>query len=683
MSTRDPSFAAFTQLVEQDPYLRPYIPNIMNRLAAITRRECKLLALGQSLVDFASAHEYFGLHKKKDGWVLREWAPHASGISLIGDFSSWREEPRLALRRITNEGVWELSLPHEALQHEQHYKLMMHWWEGDFENKGERLPAYVRRVTQDPTTKIFSAQVWDPPQAYQWKHPQYRVPSHKAPRIYEAHVGMAQEEGRVGTYEEFTNKVLPRIAEAGYNTIQLMAIQEHPYYGSFGYQVSNFFAPSSRCGTPEDLCELIDTAHGLGIAVVMDIVHSHAVKNEVEGLSRFDGSYDLYFHAGPRGEHSAWQTRCFHYGKTEVLHFLLSNCRYWLDAFHFDGYRFDGVTSMLYADHGLGCAFDNYGKYFDGNVDLDALVYLALAAKLVHALRPDALVIAEDMSGMPGLASTREFGGLGFDYRLAMGIPDFWIKTLKHAKDEDWNVSQMWHELTNRRADEQTISYAESHDQALVGDKTVIFWLADKEMYENMALSKPSLLIDRALALHKMIRLITYATCGRGYLNFIGNEFGHPEWIDFPREGNNWSYHYARRQWSLRDNKLLRYAGLAEFDRAMMRLGEESNFVESGFPEKVYDHVANQILVFKRAEILFAFNFNPTTSFPEINVEAAPGRYRIVLDSDAKEYLGHGRVEDAREYQTVKGKGGSNILALYLPTRSALVLQRVGDLPKS
>jgi 1,4-alpha-glucan branching enzyme len=484
---------------------------------------------------------------------------------------------------------------------------------------------------------------------------------------------MAQEAEAVGSYRDFTRNVLPRVRDGGYNAIQLMAVQEHPYYGSFGYQVSSFFAPSSRFGTPEDLRELIDTAHGMGIAVIMDLVHSHAVRNEVEGLSRFDGSYSLYFHDGARGEHPGWNSRLFDYGKIETLHFLLSNCRYWLDAFKFDGFRFDGVTSMIYHDHGLGSGVGSYDHYFCGNVDEDAMTYLGVANKLIHTVRPDAVTIAEEVSGMPGLAAPLEDGGIGFDYRLAMGTPDYWIKLLKHSRDEDWNVSELWRELTNKRADERTIGYAESHDQALVGDKTLMFWLADKEMYWHMQVDDNNLVIDRAMALHKLIRLVTCATAGDGYLTFIGNEFGHPEWVDFPREGNNWSYKHARRQWSLCDNSRLKYKFLNEFDKAMMKLAETSGFLSEPWPYKHYEHVQDMVLGFERAGLLFLFNFHPTNSYESRAIGCKPGTYSIVLDSDAPDFGGHNRVDHSLRYETSPVDGQ---LRLYLPSRTALVLKR-------
>lgn len=659
-------------LVEIDPWLTPHEGALRHREWLFHHQLSRIATSELDLADFASGHEHFGLHRLEHSWVIRERAPNASRVTLIGDFCNWELRPEFDLTR-RPDGTWELFLPLTTLKHQQHYKLMMFWREGEREVCAERIPSFCRRVTQDPATNVFSAQVWAPPQEYQWRHPSFTVPR-RAPRIYEAHVGMAQEEAKVGSYREFTKLVLPRIASAGYNTIQLMAVQEHPYYGSFGYQVSNFFAPSSRFGTPEDLKELIDTAHGMGIAVVMDLVHSHAVKNESEGLSRFDGTYTLYFHDGARGEHSAWNTRLFDYGKAETLHFLLSNCRYWLDAFKFDGFRFDGVTSMIYRDHGLGSSVNSYDHYFCGNVDEDAMAYLAIANKLIHELRPDAITIAEEVSAMPGLAAPQAIGGVGFDFRLAMGVPDYWIKLLKHSRDEDWNISEIWRELVGRRAEEKTINYCESHDQALVGDKTIMFWLADKEMYWHMQVHDQNLIIDRAIALHKMIRLLTFGTAGNGYLNFIGNEFGHPEWVDFPREGNGWSYHYARRLWSLRDSSELKYKFLADFDQALMLMGEAFKVLEFEWPHKVYEHVDDKVLAFERAGLLFVFNLHPTNSYESRLLHVGEGSYRCVLDSDDPAFGGFDRFDRTLTYSTSKNDHG---LRLYLPSRSALVFKRM------
>jgi 1,4-alpha-glucan branching enzyme len=534
-------------------------------------------------------------------------------------------------------------------------------------------------VVQDDHTKIFNAQVWAPVHPYHWKNAEFRRFS-EAPLIYEGHIGMAGEAERVHTYNEFRTDILPRVLKAGYNTIQLMAIPEHPYYGSFGYHVSSFFAPSSRFGTPEELKQLVDEAHGMGISVIIDLVHSHAVKNENEGLGKYDGTRWQFFHDGAKGEHPAWDSYCFNYGKPEVIHFLLSNIRYWLEEFKFDGFRFDGVTSMLYFDHGLGKAFTGYPDYFNEGLDQEALSYFIMANKLIHELNPNALSIAEEMSGLPGLATPLKDGGLGFDYRMAMGVPDFWIKLIKEVSDERWDVGYIFHELTSKRLDEKVVSYAESHDQALVGDKTIIFRLIDKEMYFSMRKDQPNMAVERGIALHKMIRLATLSCAGGAYLNFMGNEFGHPEWIDFPREGNGWSYKHARRLWSLEDNQDLKYCWLSDFDREMISLVKKSKLIASPEVNWVYDHKENQILAYSRGNYLFIFNFNPSQSFVGYGIPMPASKYKIVLNTDEGRFGGYNRIDDSLIYSTIsgEGQGEKNYLNLYLPSRTAIVLEKQG-----
>ncbi|MBO7110855.1 MAG: alpha amylase C-terminal domain-containing protein [Bacteroidaceae bacterium] len=664
------------KIIENDPWLTPYSGAIEGRHDHALWRESQLTGGKMSLKDFASGYLYYGLQRTDSGWTFREWAPNATDIFLIGDFSNWEEQERFRLRRINDAGDWELIIPQGLISHGQHYKMRVKWNGG----QGDRIPAWCRRVVQDNNSKIFSAQVWDPEREYEFKHKDFK-PKQDPLLIYECHVGMAQEREGVGTYIEFKDNVLPRVKEAGYNCIQVMAIQEHPYYGSFGYHVSSFFAPSSRFGTPEELKELIDTAHGMGISVIMDLVHSHSVKNEYEGLGNLSGDPNQYFLPGDRHEHSAWGSLCFDYGKTQVLHYLLSNCKYWLDEFKFDGYRFDGVTSMLYYSHGLGEAFCNYDDYFNGHQDDDAICYLMLANRVIHQFNPGAITIAEEVSGMPGLAAPFEDGGYGFDYRLAMNIPDYWIKTIKEKKDEDWSMAGIFWEVTNRRKDEKTISYVESHDQALVGDKTVIFRLIDADMYWHFTKDGGNDVTARGIALHKMIRLVTASTINGGYLNFMGNEFGHPEWIDFPREGNGWSHKYARRQWSLIDNKQLAYSWLGDFDRALMKLiGSVKDYQKKEVVE-YWHNDGDQVLAFGRGDLVFVFNFNPTRSFSDYGFLVPKGSYRTVLDSDSFEFGGYGRVDDNVEHFTLMDplykKVRKEWLKLYLPARSAMVLKKV------
>lgn len=661
-------------IIKNDPWLEPYADAINGRHEDAVRKEKELIAADGSLKAFANAYNYFGLHRTETGWVFREWAPNATGITLIGDFSGWKEYRKYALKPVGN-GVWEIKLKKDALHHGDLYKMIVSWEGG----AGERIPAYANRVVQDEQSKIFSAQVWAPEKPYKWKVKRFS-PDTRPLLIYECHIGMAQEREGVGSYTEFRENVLPRIAQDGYNAIQIMAIQEHPYYGSFGYHVSSFYAPSSRFGTPEELKDLIDAAHEAGIAVIMDIVHSHAVKNEVEGLGRLDGSYDQYFYGDGRREHPAWDSLCFDYGKNQVLHFLLSNCKYWLEEFRFDGFRFDGVTSMLYYNHGLGQAFGSYGDYYNGGQDTNAITYLTLANKLIHEVNRKAITIAEEMSGMPGLATPIKAGGIGFDYRMAMGIPDYWIKMLKEKKDEDWHPTSIFWELTNRRADEKTISYVESHDQALVGDKTVIFRLIDDQMYWHMTKGDDNAAVNRGIAMHKMIRLVTLATINGGYLNFMGNEFGHPEWIDFPREGNGWSYKYARRQWDLVDRKELRYCELNAFDNAMIHLVDDIYDFQALPVVKLWDKDDDQVLAFMRGNYVFVFNWAPFKSYSDYGFLAPEGEYEVVLSSDNAEYGGFGNIDEGvhhfTQHDELYAPDGKGWLKLYLPARTCQVLKK-------
>lgn len=654
-------------IYDSDPYLAPYRERIDRRYRSIVFQKQETAGYGRRLCDAVNNHLYYGVHLENDSVVFREWAPNATAVYLIGEMNGWRKEDGYRLRNVGN-GNWELRLPAGQVPHGTLFKWYVEWSGG----AGERLPAYAVRCVQDPQTRIFSAQVWLPPGKYRWKHG--FVPHNGNPLIYEAHVGMSSEQEKVASFDDFRRNVLPRVSALGYNTLQLMALQEHPYYGSFGYQVSNFFALSSRFGTPEEFKALVDEAHGLGIAVVMDIVHSHAVDNEVEGIGMLDGTDCMYCHSGPRGRHPAWGSRCFDYGKPATVHFLLSNIKFWMEEYHIDGFRFDGVTSMIYLNHGLGRDFTDYSCYFDGEQDEDALTYLGLANILVKEMNPKAITIAEDVSGMPGLAAPLKDGGIGFDFRLSMGIADHWIKWIKERRDEDWSMGEIYYELTNKRQDERTISYAECHDQALVGDKTIIFRLMDKEMYTAMSKGSRSLTVDRGMALHKMIRLVTLATAGDGYLNFMGNEFGHPEWIDFPREGNGWSYFYARRQWSLVDSPDLRYGQLWQFDRAMIHLFSENGILRDR-PVQLYVDEVQKVLIFGRGYFIFALNFHPEHSVSDFKFRAAAGEYRQVLDSDDPAFGGFGRNDGSVSHFTVRERD-CDLLSLYLPSRSAIVLKR-------
>lgn len=661
------------RLLELNPQLAPYSGDIDLRMFLYRATKARILGEGQTLNDFANAHNFFGFHRVDGGWVYREWAPSAYQLYLEGDFNGWNQTSH-PLTPIGN-GNWEIRLEGDnALWDGCKVKTVV----DSNMTRTEHIPLYARRVVQDPKTITFCAEVVDDQKTFPWTDADFQ--GEKSLYIYEAHVGMAQEEGKVGTYREFADYTLPRIKKAGYNTVQLMAIMEHPYYGSFGYQVSNFFAASSWFGKPEDLKYLVNTAHAMGIRVLLDVVHSHAVKNTAEGINMFDGTTWQFFHDGPKGDHPAWGTKCFDYGKTGVIHFLLSNLKFWMTEYHFDGFRFDGVTSMLYHDHGLGTDFNTNDKYFSMNTHTEAITYLQLANELIRQVNPKAITIAEDMSGMPGMALPIADGGIGFDYRLGMGLPDMWVHTVKERKDEFWDIFKMWCDMCMRRPGENTVAYVESHDQALVGDKTMIFRLADAAMYTDMEKSTHNPVIDRAIALHKMIRLYTLAGGGEAYLNFMGNEFGHPEWIDFPREGNGWSFHYCRRQWSLRDNGLLKYEWLGQFDEDMIKLTKEADLFSMRMGDLRMKDSDKQVIVFYRKGLLFAFNFSPTHSYTDIRVPLpAIADYTVALCTDDGIYGGFDQVQHITYPAQVDGQGNSAI-TLYLPARTAVVLK---EMPKA
>ena len=630
------------KIVKDDPWLEPVEGELEYRRKLYLDALKEIEEASESIADYADGYLYFGFQRDEEahGWWFREWLPGAWEVFLFGDFNGW-ERRSLPLARGA-DGVWRVFLYDgdwgRGLKHGSLYKILVHGENGWH----ERIPAYARRVVQDDATKNFTAQFWNP-EPFDWTGDCFDIGNLPTLYIYESHVGMAVEQERVGSYAEFARDVLPRIKRAGYNTVQLMGVAEHPYYGSFGYHVSSFFAPSSRFGMPEELKALIRSAHALDLAVVMDLVHAHYVKNLNEGLNGLDGTDCQYSPSGEEGYQPYWDSKLFDYSKPQVRHFLLSNIKYWLDEFRFDGFRFDGVTSMIYRHHGY-TEFDSRGKYFGPDVNRAALTYLTLANTLVHEVRPSAVTIAEDVSGMPGMCIPVGDGGVGFDYRLGMAVPDFWIRMLKDVPDEDWNIWDIWNILTDRLPAVRTVAYAESHDQAMVGDQTIAFRLMDKEMYTGMACGVRNIVVERGIALHKMIRLVTIALGGQAYLNFMGNEFGHPEWIDFPREGNGWSYRYARRQWSLADDAGLRYAQLGLFDRDMLDMVERNGIMRSGY---AYNHLmdtAAKTMVFSHGCVLFVFNWHPSLSIPDYMVPVPEaGRYRIILSTDDLRYGGQGR----------------------------------------
>ena len=628
--------------------------------------------------------------------TYREWAPAAVAAALVGDFPGG-SGAGVPLAR-DKYGVWEAVLPDApdgtpAVPHQARVRVRLRHpggWDV------ECVPAWAACARPEPGGAMdarYDGVHWDPPTPYAWRHA--RPPRPAAPRVYEAHVGMSSAAPAVASYAHFAAEVVPRVAAAGYTHIQLMAVQEHSYYASFGYHVTSPFAVSSRCGTPDDLKALVDAAHGAGLGVLLDVVHSHVSSNPADGLAGYDfepapdggtpwppDADTSYFCAGARGRHPEWGSRLLNYRNWEVLRYLLSNVAWWLTEYRFDGFRFDGVTSMLYWHHGVGVSFlGNCSEYFSPATNVDACVYLMLANELAHALLPGAVTVAEDVSGMPTLCRPVAGGGLGFDYRLAMGVPDLWAR-LGGASDDAWRAPDVVAALTNRRRGEAAIAYVESHDQAMVGGATLAWRLMGTEMYDGMsALRPPSPTVARGCALHKVARLMTFVLGGQGYLTFMGNEFGHPEWIDFPRHGNDWSHAYARRQWALSDAHDLRYAQLAAWDKAVMDLDATWGVLASAEPEVA--RAVGSVAVAVRAGLVCVFNLGPEALEGEAVGVPGPGTYAAVLDSEAPAFGGGGgggggaAVEVAAHAAPADGLAHSVLICL--PARSAVVFRRIRE----
>lgn len=730
----------------------------------------RIVAAEGSLHDFCFANGLcrFGLQRAAGGWRYREWAPAASACSLVGDFNGWDVTRHPC--RAGSDGVYSCFVPDaDGLRTGDKYKVaLMVRSAAGIVRRIDCVPAWAARTMQDPFTgTVYALASDDQLLAYPWRHPRPTADHHAGGggelgatplRIYEVHVGISASQPIVAGWSHFREHVLPRVAALGYTALLIIAAQEHGYYASFGYQVTSFFAPPSRFGTPAELQALIDAAHGLGLRVLLELVHSHASSNAAEGLSGFDGSLlegGGYFLAGSDGWHAEWGTRMFDFGKLEVLRFLLAQLCWYAECYRCDGFRFDAVSAALYRHRSLGGAgtFERgYAEYYDGSLDVAALTYFKVANYLVHELvSPPLLTIAEEYSGLPGLCAPVMHGGVGFDYRQAMGLPPLWQRLCATlcsdeggdaggsvgsdaaggdasggvggdaASDVDGDVCDgrsatrgapgridmgaLVASMCSRRSEERRVAYVECHDQSIVGGQSLAFRCMGAEMYGGMSrlVGPPSVAVARGMALHKLTRLLACALGGEAYLNFIGNEWGHPEWVDLPREGNGHSCDRARRRWDLADDPLLRYGELQAFDAAMHALHDAHPWLLADAPRGQGDGgccccEARQALWFARGGCWFAFNLHtsataelvwhargPSSPLSPASVrtddlstsgEATPprsphGRARVLLDSDGARFGGRGGRTQAR---ASSGKAGTTEVVVRLPALAACVV---------
>ncbi len=664
----------------KDPALEVYVPFLQRRYRAFTAEMERIVSMFGSLRAYANLHTFLGLHyiNERNGffWRWREYMPHAETLWLTTDKLNFQRHAKFRFVRKAN-GIFELEIPGDALEHGTYVEFRM---TPQKENVSDRVPRAERRVPifsqwvlQDVNVpEQWCARIWKPDTPYHFRHP--RPKPSAFPRIYEAHVGMAQpaeeHHGKsVGSYAQFMCHVLPRIKADGYTAVQLMGILEHPLYRSFGYQVSGYFAPSSRYGTPDEFKALIDAAHGLGLVIILDIPHGHAAANTEQGPARYDGSNYFFM-----PELNQWGTPSFDFRQDMTRRFLLSNCRYWLEEYHIDGFRFDAVGNMLYLDHGLNDDFSHVGRCFYGKdnqprSNVAGELYLNLANALIHEIYPNAITIAEEFSGMPGLTCPPETGGLGFDFRFAMGIPDYWAKCIAAPKD----MGSLWYEMTNHRPYDRTISYVECHDQSINGEDSMIWRLLHDDMYQYMAVGTDTWNVSRGLAFYRLMRLLTLTTADAGYLNFMGCEFGHPEWLD--------AEEHAHRQWRLADDTQLKYAALAQWDKAQL-LGLVQRFLADfqQHPLFRFIHEDKRLLAFERGRLLVVVNMHETQAQNDLIFAVTPGKYVEILSSDETAFAGHGNLHvthpPQEHFTSPLPYRNEGDIQLYLPPMVALVLYR-------
>jgi 1,4-alpha-glucan branching enzyme len=372
------------KVIDDDSYLKSFESNLEKR-QKMFREKLDLLEKNEGgLINFCKSYEKLPFEFTDDCLIYREYAPNAKRLSIFGEFNNWNRDEYYGDK--DEFGFFCIKLPNKngkecLINHNTRLRISITLPDG---GHVERNPAWSRYLIQNKDN-IYEAVFWNPTEKYQMKNSHVKVSN--TPMIYECHIGMGSSEERICTNREFADNVLPRIKSCGYNIIQIMAIMEHPYYGSFGYHVSNYFAISSRFGTPDDLKYLIDKAHSMGLSVLMDLVHSHAASNVLDGINYFDGTDYIYFHSLPRGYHSLWDSRLFNYENYETMRFLLNNIAFYMNEYMFDGFRFDGVTSMLYVNHGILHGFTgDYNEYFNENYDESSGVYLMLTNYLIKSI---------------------------------------------------------------------------------------------------------------------------------------------------------------------------------------------------------------------------------------------------------------------------------------------------------
>ena len=603
-----------------------------------------------------TSYEKMGAHPQGNGTQFAVWAPNAYRVSVMGDFNGWTPDANVLEKR--DGGIWEGFVAGASPGDKYKYRIQANYTEYDRTDPfAFRMEAPAQNTYEGLSAIITDLDEYDW-QDGDWMETREGPGSLDGPlSIYEVHLGswMHEEPGQSLGYREIAEPLADHVEELGFTHVEFMPLAEHPYYGSWGYQVLGYYAPTFRYGSPDDLKFLIDTLHERGIGVIMDWVPGHFA-TDPQGLSYFDGSH-LFEYGDPlMRSHPDWGTNVFDFGKPGVRSFLISNALFWLDEYHVDGLRVDAVASMLYRDYSR--EGDWSPNIHGGRENLEAISLLQDTNERVYEEFPEALMLAEESTAWPGVSTPVDYGGLGFLYKWNMG----WMHdTLDYVEKEP--VHRQYHhgELT------WTLSWAFSenytlplsHDEVVHGKESLWGKMPGDDWQKAANL--------------RLLYAQQFGHPGKKLL-FMGAEFG---------QYHEWN-HDQELEWWLTENDL--HAGIQQWLGDLNHLYTEHpalwNDEEDGFEWISYDDRENSVLAYLRRngdeELLFLLNFTPVVRSDYRIGMPEPGRYGVRLNSDAEVYEGSGVGPAAVHTDDASAHGRDQSAVFTLPPLGALILERDG-----